>query len=96
MSNKTIFKLYLFPESEAEDSDPDVRKIALDPEFTYPIFIDKIRDVFNLDKSEVISIQYRDQENDKINVCSTEELKNALTDLVGFLRFRKSCILKSN
>ena len=73
-------------QSDNDDSDPDVRKFSVNREkLTYDNLTNKIREIYNDTIEECFSVQYLDQEGDKVTFRSTEELNNALNDQVKLL-----------
>ena len=54
-------------------------------ELTYDNLTKKIREIYNDTIEECFSVQYLDQEGDKVTFRSTEELNNALNDQVKLL-----------
>ena len=76
MAEKVTVKLY-FDDSE------DVRKIALDKDdLTLDRFSQRIKEI-HPDVSDPFSIQYVDQDGDRVSVHSSDELSNAFTDQVN-------------
>ena len=81
--NSVVIKLY-FHSDNGDDEDPDVRKFSVNrPELTYDNFHRKIRQINDTISEESFSVQYLDQDGDKVTVTSTEELNNALNDQVN-------------
>ena len=73
-------------QSDNDDSDPDVRKFSVNrEELTYDNLTKKIREIYNDTIEECFSVQYLDQDGDKVTFRSTEELNNALNDQVKLL-----------
>ena len=70
-------------QSDNDNADPDVRKFSANrEELTYDNLTKKIREIYNDTIEECFSVQYLDQEGDKVTFRSTEELNNALNDQV--------------
>ena len=70
-------------QSDNDGTDPDVRKFSANrEELTYDNLTKKIREIYNDTIEECFSVQYLDQEGDKVTFRSTEELNNALNDQV--------------
>ena len=98
MSQKELFRCYQRTEirsdrktglhdldfqSDNDNTDPDVRKFSVNrEELTYDNLTKKIREIYNDTIEECFSVQYLDQEGDKVTFRSTEELNNALNDQV--------------
>ena len=82
--NSVVIKLY-FHSDNGDDEDPDVRKFSVNrPELTYDNFQRKIRQINDtISEESFSSVQYLDQDGDKVTVTSTEELNNALNDQVN-------------
>jgi len=77
-----IIKLYFYQNND--DADPDVRKFSVNrEELTYDNLTKKIREIYNDTIEECFSVQYLDQDGDKVTFRSTEELNNALNDQVN-------------
>ena len=73
-------------QSDNDGTDPDVRKFSANrEELTYDNLTKKIREIYNDTIEECFSVQYLDQEGDKVTFRSTEELNNALNDQVKLL-----------
>ena len=80
MASTKIFKLFFQTEDIGEE--PIVRKLILDSsEITFDKFYAKIQDLKEI-SGEVVTVQYLDQDGDKVTVASNEELIEALTDQV--------------
>lgn len=74
----------LFFHQNNDDADPDVRKFSVNREkLTYDNLTQKIREIYNDTIEECFSVQYLDQDGDKVTLRSTEELTNALNDQVN-------------
>ena len=79
MTTNKVFKLFFQTDEEDE---PIVRKLILNSsEITFEKLISKIQELQDI--SESVTVQYLDQDGDKVTVATTEELINALSEQVG-------------
>lgn len=67
-----------------DEDEPDVRKLTLD-QLDFETFVHKITQF--LPPQQHFTIQYQDQDGDRISVASTEELQNAFSEQVNCLFF---------
>ena len=84
--NSVVIKLYFHSDNAGDpDEDPDVRKFSVNrQELTFDNFQRKIRQINDtISEESFSSVQYLDQDGDKVTVTSTEELNNALNDQVN-------------
>ena len=82
-------------QSDNDDADPDVRKFSANrEELTYDNLTKKIREIYNDTIEECFSVQYLDQDGDKVTFRSTEELNNALNDQVRYHSYTGYLIAK--
>jgi hypothetical protein len=80
-----IFKLYFQNESDCDDAD-DVRKVVLGQpktQLSLETVVNKIDQLSILGLEPDFTIQYCDQDGDKVTIGNTEELQNALNDQVN-------------
>ena len=78
MTTNKVFKLFFQTDEEDE---PIVRKLILNSsEITFEKLISKIQELQDI--SESVTVQYLDQDGDKVTVATTEELINALSEQV--------------
>ena len=73
-----IFKLFF---QNDEEDEPIVRKITLN-EITIDNLLAKIQESKEI-FGETVTVQYLDQDGDKVTVATTDELVNAITDQVS-------------
>ena len=80
MTTNKVFKLFFQTDEEDE---PIVRKLILNSsEITFEKLLSKIQELQDISE-ESATVQYLDQDGDKVTVATTEELLNALSEQVN-------------
>ena len=80
MATNRVFKLFF-----QNDDEEDVRKLILNSsEITFEKLVCKIQELqeISFQGEESVTVQYLDQDGDKVTVATTEELINALSEQV--------------
>ena len=80
MATNKVFKLFF-----QNDDEEDVRKLILNSsEITFEKLVCKIQELqeISFQGEESVTVQYLDQDGDKVTVATTEELINALSEQV--------------
>ena len=83
MATNRVFKLFF-----QNDDEEDVRKLILNSsEITFEKLVCKIQELqeISFHGEESVTVQYLDQDGDKVTVATTEELINALSEQVPIL-----------